>query len=122
MKRFNIRFVFAGALAALCLALAPSPARAQSIGIAQPIIIKQSPPKGVWLKAEVIHADSTTIMVREQESERKIYTFSYSEKIQGHMDKIMAKGGYQSGDKVKIRYVPGYALALDIKGKPSKPI
>ncbi|HYL45497.1 MAG TPA: hypothetical protein VEU52_00580 [Candidatus Limnocylindrales bacterium] len=122
MKRFNIRFVLAGALAALFFAFAPAPARAQSIGIAQPIIVKQSPPKGVWLKAEVIHADSTSIMVRDQESERKIYTFSYSEKIQGHMDKIMAKGGYQSGDKVKIRYVPGYALALDIKGKPSKPI
>jgi len=122
MKKFNIRFVFVGTLAALCLALAPVPARAQSIGIAQPIIIKQSPPKGRWLKAEVIHADSMSIMVREQENERKIYTFSYSEKIQGHMDKIMANGGYQSGDKVKIRYVPGYALALDIKGKPSKPI
>ena len=122
MKRFNIRFEFAGALAALCLALAPSPARAQSIGIAQPIIIKQSPPKGAWLKAEVIHADSTTIMVREQANERKIYTFSYSDKAQAHMDKVMAKGGYQSGDIVKIRYIPGYAVAMDIKGKPSKPI
>jgi hypothetical protein len=122
MKKFNLHFVFAATLAALCLALVPSPGRAQSIGIAQPIIIKQSPPKGRWLKAEVIHADSMSIMVRDQESERKIYTFTYSDKIQGHMDKIMANGGYQSGDKVKIRYVPGYALALDIKGKPSKPI
>ena len=122
MKRYSIRFVFAGALAALCFAFAPSPARAQSIGIAQPIIVKQSPPKGRWLKAEVIHADSMSIMVREQEDERKIYTFSYSDKIQGHMDKIMAKGGFQNGDIVKIRYIPGYDLALEIKGKPSKPI
>ena len=122
MKRFNIRFVLAGAFVALFFALAPNAARAQSIGIAQPIIIKQSPPKGTWLKAEVIYANSTEIMVREQSNERKIYTFTYSDKAQGHMDKVNANGGYQSGDKVKIHYVPGYALALDIKGKPSKPI
>ena len=100
----------------------PRPPALNPLVLAQPIIVKQSPPKGAWLKAEVIHADSTTIMVREQANERKIYTFSYSDKAQAHMDKIMAKGGYQSGDKVKIRYVPGYAVAMDIKGKPSKPI
>lgn len=122
MKRFEIRFALAGAFVALLLALAAAPARAQSIGIAQPIIVKQSPPKGKWLKAEVIYANSTEIMVREQANERKIYTFTYSDKAHGHMDKIMANGGYQSGDKVKIRYVPGYAVAMDIKGKPSKPI
>lgn len=122
MKRFEIRFALAVAFAALLLAFAAAPARAQSIGIHQPIIVKQSPPKGRWLKAEVIYANSTEMMVREQADERKIYTFTYSDKAQGHMDKVNSNGGYQTGDKVKIHYVPGYALALDIKGKPSKPI
>jgi hypothetical protein len=122
MKRFEIRFALAAALAALGFAFAPSPVRAQSIGIAQPIIVKQSPPKGVWMKAEVIHADSKSILVREQANGMMIHTFLYSDKAQGHMDNILAKGGYQNGDKVKIHYVPGSSIALDIKGKPSKPI
>jgi hypothetical protein len=122
MKRFEIRLPLAGALAALVFAVAPSPARAQSAGISSPMTVKQIQPKGKWMKAEVIHADSQSIMVREQDNERMIFTFNYSDKVQAHMDKIMANGGYQSGDKVKIKYLPGYAVAVDIKGKPSKPI
>jgi hypothetical protein len=122
MKRFEIRLALAAAFAALLFAFLPSSARAQSIGISSPMTVKQIQPKTKWMKAEVIHADAKTIMVRDHEDERKIYTFNYSDKIQPRMDKINSKGGYQSGDLVKIKYVPGYAVATEIKGKPSKPI
>ena len=120
MKRFEIHLAQATAFAALIFVFLPTSTRAQSAGISSPMTVKQIQPKGKWMKAEVIHADANTIMVRDQENERKIFTFNYSDKIQTRMDKINAKGGYQNGDVVKIKYLPGYALAMDIKGKPSK--
>jgi hypothetical protein len=38
------------------------------------------------------------------------------------MSNILEQGGYQSGDHVKIRWIPGTSEALDIKGKPSPAI
>jgi hypothetical protein len=38
------------------------------------------------------------------------------------MQQIVDKGGYQYGDKVTIFYDPATMKAMDIKGKPSKPI
>jgi hypothetical protein len=85
-----------------------------------PMVVKQTTPKKTWVKAEVIHADSHSIMVRELASERTIHTFTYDTKIQAKMQQISDKGGYKSGDKVKIQYVPGQEVALKIHGKPSK--
>jgi hypothetical protein len=50
-----------------------------------------------------------------------IHTFTYSERAQGKMDQVLENGGYQSGDNVKIRWIPGSSEAMDIKGRPSKP-
>jgi hypothetical protein len=87
-----------------------------------PLVVQQEAPKRIWLKAEVIHADANSIMVREQASSLTIHTFTYSPKIKDAMQKLMDKGGYQSGDKVKILYEEGQTLALKVKGKPSKPL
>jgi hypothetical protein len=97
------------------------PAFAQADASA-PMVVKQIPPKAVWLKAEVIHADNHSIMVREQATARAIHTFTYDDRIKGKMQQIVDQGGYQTGDKVKILYMPGQSVAMKIQGKPSKPI
>jgi hypothetical protein len=104
--------------------LAAAPARAQITGDshAAPVIVKQGTVKAEWLKAEVIHADQQTIMVREAGNEMKIHTFTYSEKAKNKISKVLDQGGYQTGDHVKIRWIPGTAEALDIKGRPSPAI
>jgi hypothetical protein len=120
------RFKVLGGLA-LCAALAASfvvcpGANAQSsVNTNTPIVVKQKPSKAVWLKAEVVHADKHSIIVRERDNAMLIHTFTYSEKAQNKMDRVLDNGGYQSGDNVKIRWMPGGSEALDIKGKPSKP-
>jgi hypothetical protein len=103
------------------LALNAIPAVAQ-LTTSAPMVVKQPSPKGVWMKAEVIHADRNSIMVREQATERAIHTFTYDDKIRDKMQSIMDNGGYQNGDKVKILYLPGQTVAMKIHGKPSKPI
>lgn len=116
MKRFSI---FAFTCAAMVLALAASPARAQ-MDPAAPIVVNQPAPKPVWLKAEVIHADSVTIVVRERGNERMIHTFTYTPEVRDLMQAFIDQGnGFQYGDKVKIRYIPGETVALAIHGKPS---
>jgi hypothetical protein len=37
------------------------------------------------------------------------------------MQKIIDNGGYQYGDKVRIRHDQGQTVALDLKGRPSRP-
>jgi hypothetical protein len=84
------------------------------------MVVKQTTPKPVWVKAEVIHADANSMIVRERASERAIHTFTYDAKIKAKMKSIAAKGGFQSGDKVQILCIPGQTVALKVKGKPSK--
>jgi hypothetical protein len=111
----------------VCAALAASFAACPGAGAQStlntntPIVVKEKPTKAVWLKAEVVHADKHSIIVRERDNSMLIHTFTYSEKAQNKMDQILDNGGYQSGDSVKIRWMPGGSEALDIKGRPSKP-
>jgi preprotein translocase subunit SecF len=87
---------------------------------AAPVSVKQIPVKPIWLKAEVVHFDSHSIVVRAAGSERTVLTFTYAASAQKQVEKAVNKGGYQRGDKVKIRYQPGQTVALAIHGKPSK--
>ena len=97
-------------------------ARAQtSASTNAPIVVKEKPAKPVWMRAEVVHADKHSIIVREHDNAMMIHTFTYSEKAQGRMDQILENGGYQSGDSVRIQWMPGSSEAMDIKGRPSKP-
>jgi hypothetical protein len=81
--------------------------------------VNVTPPKHVWLKAEVIHADANSMVVREKEDSRRIHTFTYSPNIKGAMQHRADQGGYHSGDKVKILYEMGRTVALKVRGKPS---
>lgn len=114
--------IFAAFLtAAAAIAFAAPAARAQ-VDTSAPIVVKESKPKPVWMKAEVIRADANQMIVREVSRPMFVHTFTYSQKAQGKMLQILNNGGYQTGDKVKILYQPGDTVALLFRGKPSKPI
>jgi hypothetical protein len=87
-----------------------------------PVVVKQKPAKAVWMKAEVIHSDRHTLIVREQDNGVVIHTFTFSEKAKDKIEQVQDEGGYQTGDRVKILWLPGSSEALKIKGRPSKPI
>lgn len=72
------------------------------------------------MKAEVIHADSNSMVVREQQNGMMIHTFTYTPELQARMQKIGDSGGYQYGDQIKVLYQPGQTVALKVHGKPSK--
>jgi hypothetical protein len=125
--------IFAALIApAAALAISASPARAQApvaVAAAAPIVsevissVSAKPkPQGNWLKAEVIHADSNSILIREQANGMMIHSFTFAPPLKDKMTAIANKGGYQYGDKVKILVKPGQTEALAIKGKPSKPL
>jgi hypothetical protein len=117
--------------AAAALAVAAPPARAQltepartpiSTDSGTPIAVKQKPAKAGWLRAEVIHADRHTLIVREEGNGMEIHSFTFSEKAKDKIEQVQDEGGYQSGDHVRILWIPGSSEALNIKGRPSKPI
>ncbi len=136
MKNYKI-LGFSLALA-MALTLSASPTRAQvpqavetaAATVVAPIVTKiinavipEPTPKGSnWLKAEVIHADAQTIMVREQKNGMMIHTFNFSPEMKDRMQAILDNGGFQYGDKVGILFMPGQTVALRIHGKPSKPL
>jgi hypothetical protein len=99
-------------------AMAAAPVRAQA-STTPAVTAKQKPPKAIWMKAEVVHADARTMIVREQDNTIAIHTFTYAAGLQDRMRGIEDNGGYQSGDKVKILYMPGQTVALKIRGTPS---
>jgi hypothetical protein len=129
----NCKFII-GALfcAAAVLAVAAPSARAQvvteparvpiSTDTNTPVVVKQKPAKAVWLKAEVVHADRHTLIVRELDNGMAIHTFTFSENAKNKMEEVQDEGGYQTGDRVKVLWIPGSGEALRIKGRPSKPI
>jgi hypothetical protein len=138
-KMIAASFALAGALAFL-----PSAARAQDpvtasaaasaaaaavAKVASPVITKvydvvtrQKPtPEGSeWLKAEVIHADAVTLIVRERDNGMAVHTFNFSADLQPKMQAMLDKGGFQYGDRVSILFMPQQTVALRVHGRPSK--
>jgi hypothetical protein len=124
----NYKRIFVLAVVSLALTCAARVAHAQTV-LSAPIVVRSlggsSPANSgaqIWLRVEVIHADSHSILVREQGNERMIHTFTYGEGLQAKMQQIADAGGYQYGDKVKILYQRGQTVALKIHGRPSKPL
>ena len=109
-------------LAAVALWAAAMPACAQ----VTPPAVRTKPVQAAGAKPakarfEVLHMTSAAIQVRSLVNAREIHTFAYSGPIRDKMQKLLSQGGYQYGDKVQIQYRPGTEVALEIKGKPSKP-
>jgi hypothetical protein len=119
MKSYRI---FAGLLAAMAGAgLGAVPARAQ-MSSDPAIAVRQVPGKKVWLRGEVVRADRETIMVRDENNLTSVHTFTYAPGLKDKMGRVFDQGGFQNGDHVMIRYVAGETVALDIRGRPSRPI
>jgi hypothetical protein len=60
--------------------------------------------------------------VRAKGNDLAVRTFPLSQAAAAKMQQIVDKGGYQYGDKVTVLYDPTSQKALQVKGKPSKPI
>ena len=130
----NCRIIASSLALAAMLAMSTTPARAQAAEVAKiavPIVVKiinavaekgSKPKDSNWLKAEVVHADSNSIIVREQQNEMAIHTFNFSPEMRDRMQAILDQGGFQYGDKISILYMLGQTVALRIHGKPSKPL
>jgi len=118
MRKFKSVALFASLVLA-CACCCAFSAKAQT-SVGPPVSVKEIPQKPVWLKAEVVHFDSHSIVVREEGSQKTIRAFTYAPSAQAQVQKAISQGGYQHGDKVKIRYQPGQTVALAIRGKPSK--
>jgi hypothetical protein len=90
-----------------------------------PIVVKSKPApaeKPIKARFEVLRMMINAVQVRSIADEREIHTFIYSDQIRDRMQALFNSGGYQYGDRVEIRYMHGSDVALNIKGRPSKPI
>jgi hypothetical protein len=102
---------------------APSGARISPVitRVVDTVTFRHPIPEGSeWLKAEVIHADAVTLIVRERANGYAVHTFNFSTELQPKMQAMLDKGGFQYGDKVSILFMQGQTVALRIHGKPSK--
>lgn len=130
----SCRFKFAGialpialVAAAFCCprAAAQSPATVAPIIVdtAVPIVVNAVKPRPTgWGKFEgfVMHANTAQITVRAKGNDMAVRTFALSPQAADKMQEIVAKGGYQYGDKVTVMYDPVSLKAMKLKGKPSK--
>jgi hypothetical protein len=51
----------------------------------------------------------------------EVRTFTFSAQLQPKMQRILDAGGYQNGDKVVVTSLAGSNVALNVRGRPSKP-
>lgn len=122
MKFSHFTFVF---VLAAAMGLAALPAQAQ-VTTGTPITVrvktrKPPKPKTETFKGEVVYMNAGSISVRDPKNTLIVRTFTYSAALKKKLQTLIARGGYQFGDKVQIRYVAGSSVAEGIKGKASKP-
>jgi hypothetical protein len=135
MKRIDKIARFGLPLMLVAAGLFSSPAAAQVpttvvpivVDTAVPIIVnavKPKPKPSGLSKFEgfVMNANAAQITVRAKGNDQAIRTFSLSEAASTKMQQIVDKGGYQYGDKVTILFEPATSKAIQVKGKPSKPV
>ena len=121
-KRVPRLLLSAGVLCALAISANAQVTTAPVIKL-KPVHTKpQQQAKPAKTRFEVLHMMTTGIQVRSLANGMEIHTFTYSDKIHDAMLNLFNQGGYQYGDKVEIQYQPGTEVALQIKGKPSKPL
>jgi len=122
-------FVMGGLCGAPARAQVPVPEVVKPVimDTAVPIIVDAVKPKpknpGMGkFEGYVMHANIAQITVRAKDNETSLQTFTLSEKASAKMQTIVDRGGYQYGDKVTVYYDPTNRKAMEVKGKPSKPI
>jgi hypothetical protein len=107
--------------------LAQGPVSPIIVDTAVPIIINAIKPKPnatglARFDGYVQNANIAQITLRARGNDMALQTFPLSEAASLKMQQIIDRGGYQYGDKVTIFYDPATLKAMQIKGKPSKPI
>ena len=109
-------------VAALVFFLAPHSVPAQTVSA--PMVVQSKPARAerpVKGHFEVLHMMIDAIQVRNPDNMREIHTFVYSDRIKPRMQAMFNNSAYQYGDRVVIHYMPRSEVAVEIKGKPSKP-
>jgi hypothetical protein len=95
-------------------------------GEAAPIIVQAITPKpkpGTQkFEGYVVNANSVQVTVRSRNDERAIQTFPLNDGASTKMQKVIANGGYQYGDKVTVYYDTKTLKAFKFKGRPSRPL
>lgn len=120
------RNLLAAAFSVLMLAgvFSSPPATAQE-STAAPVRLKAKttkPPKVKFdtFKGEVVRMNTVSIIVRDPKDSYVVRTFTFSQDLTRKLQSLIARGGYQPGDVVTVRYKDGTSEAESIKGKPSK--
>lgn len=120
------RNLLASSLSILMLVgfLAASPATAQQ-NTAAPVTLKAKTTKPAKIKmdtfkGEVVRMNTVSIIVRDPKNSYMVRTFTFSPDLTKKLQNLIARGGYQPGDEVTVRYKDGSSEAEMIKGKPSK--
>ncbi len=68
------------------------------------------------MHATVVHADAVSLIVRERDNQMAIHTFTYSDQARDKMQDVIAAGGYQNGDNIRVLWMPGTEQAIKFKG------
>jgi len=102
-----------------------APRALAQVNTGKTIIVKaktQKPPKVKLdtFKGEVIRMNTVSIIVRDPKNSYIVRTFTFSPDVAKKLQPLIDKGGYQSGDRVTIKYADGSTVAQSIKGKASK--
>lgn len=118
------RIAFAAALFFVAGVAIPS-AHAQ-VTESKPVTVKiktVKPPKSHLdtFKGVVLHMDAQSIMVRDANNTAVVKTFSYTPELSKKLKSLIDRGGYQYGDRVRVKYKSGETVAQNISGKASKP-
>lgn len=116
--------VAAFSILALAGVFASLPAAAQE-NTASPVTLKAKTSKPVKVKmdtfkGEVVRMNTVSIIVRDPKNSYVVRTFTFSPELTKKLQNLIARGGYQPGDVVTVRYKDGTSEAEMIKGKPSK--
>ncbi len=103
---------------------APSPAAAQET-TTSPVTLKAKTTKSAKVKidtfkGEVVRMNTVSIIVRDPKNSYVVRTFTFSSDLNKKLQSLIARGGYQPGDMVTIRFKHGSPEAESIKGKASK--
>lgn len=119
------RNLLAAAFSILMLAAILAPPSSAQESTATPVTLKAKTTKAVKVrtdtfKGEVVRMNTVSIIVRDPKDSYVVRTFTFSPDLTKKLQNLIARGGYQPGDMVTIRYKNGTSEAETIKGKPSK--
>ncbi|MGH9864070.1 MAG: hypothetical protein ACRD4H_01515 [Candidatus Acidiferrales bacterium] len=101
------------------------PSASAQVTTSKPITVKTKavkPPRVKLdiFKGEVVRMNMVSIIVRDPKNSYIVRTFTFSPDVAKRLQPLIDKGGYQSGDRVTIKYAEGSTVAQSIKGKASK--